>query len=108
MNKQERLRRSYLPSKVRILFVGESPPASGRFFYEQNSGLYRAVRDAFHGAYPHVEDEKFLRFFQETGCYLIDLCRVPVDHLDGRSRREICVRHEASLARQIRSLRPEI
>jgi hypothetical protein len=44
---RERLRRRYRPDGVRILFVGEAPPASGRFFYQADSGLYRAVRDTF-------------------------------------------------------------
>jgi hypothetical protein len=29
---REILRRSFRPARVRVLFVGESPPASGRFF----------------------------------------------------------------------------
>ena len=32
---RERLRRRYRPARVRILFVGEAPPASGRFFYQE-------------------------------------------------------------------------
>jgi hypothetical protein len=44
---RERLRLRYRPVLIRLLFIGESPPASGRFFYRQDSGLYRAIRDAF-------------------------------------------------------------
>lgn len=28
----ERLRRSFMPLRVRVLFIGESPPAGGTFF----------------------------------------------------------------------------
>ena len=31
--------------RVRVLFIGESRPASGRHFHARDSGLYRAVRE---------------------------------------------------------------
>src|SRR5581483_6874772 len=84
----------------------ESPPASGRFFYQRDSGLYRAFRDAFLAADASITEDGFLAVFQSSGCYLIDTCRDPVDHLDARSRRAACLAAEPSLARQIRNLRP--
>ncbi len=104
---QEILRLEHRPTKVRILFVGESPPHSGRFFYERNSGLYRAVRDAFRVVEPTLGDDNFLAAFRDAGCYLIDLCLSPVDQLDRKSRLKMCVRNEASLGRQIEALAPE-
>ena len=46
-DKRERLRRRYRSNRMRILFVGETPLVSGRFFYQGDSGLDRAVRDTF-------------------------------------------------------------
>jgi hypothetical protein len=40
---RERLRRHYPPARVRILFVGESPPASGRFFYQCSVERYEVT-----------------------------------------------------------------
>jgi len=102
----ERLRRRYRPARVRLLFIGESPPASGRFFYRQDSGLYRAIRDAFRMIDPSITDETFLVTFQRSGCYLIDACRAPVDHLDRKSRRAACLASEPALTRRIRHLEP--
>ena len=48
------------PSSLQLLFIGESPPASGRFFYRGDSGLYRAMRDAFHAVVPLSTDDNFL------------------------------------------------
>lgn len=104
---RERLRRRYQPEQVRLLFIGESPPASGRFFYQRDSGLYRAVRDAFRAAVPSLQDDDFLPAFQSAGCYLIDLCFDPVDHLDRHPRRAACLAAEPSLARRISQLQPE-
>lgn len=103
----ERLRRSYRPERVRLLLVGESPPASGRFFYREDSGLYRAVREAFGVAHPEWGDEEFLWHFQGAGCYLIDLCREPVDRMDPAARRAACIASEPALSREIAKLRPE-
>lgn len=103
---RETLRRRFRPSDLRLLFVGESPPASGRFFYRGDSGLYRATRDAFRVVEPTITDTNFLATFQASGCYLVDLCPEPVDDLDPRSRRAACRASEASMARTIARLQP--
>lgn len=104
---RESLRRRFLPDQLRLLFIGESPPASGRFFYRADSGLYRAIRDAFHAVDCSILEADFLRTFQAAGCYLIDLCPEPVDHLSLKARRAACRAHENSLARTIARLQPE-
>jgi hypothetical protein len=57
----EELRRKYRPGRVRLLFIGESPPASGRFFYRRNSGLYLAEHPALNLIYR----------FKQRLCYLL-------------------------------------
>jgi hypothetical protein len=108
MRARERLRRRYRPDRVRILFVGEAPPASGRFFYQEDSGLYRAVRDTFIAAFPSWQESEFLDAFRAFGCYLIDLCGEPVDQMARKMRKSICYAGEARLARTIRALRPTV
>ena len=92
---------------MRLLFVGESPPASGRFFYNRDSGLYRALRDAFRHVDESINDKNFLAEFQAAGCYLIDACGQPVDRMEPVARRTACFAGEALLSRCIRSLQPE-
>jgi uracil-DNA glycosylase len=60
----EATRARYHPEKVRLLFVGESPPASGRFFYNRDSGLYRAMLGAFHAMDHTISDDNFLDVFK--------------------------------------------
>jgi hypothetical protein len=91
---------------LKLLFIGESPPASGRFFYQRDSGLYRAMRDTFRLIDASIGDDNFLTVFQASGCYLIDLCRKPVDDLDAKSRRAICQASEELLSRAIAELQP--
>jgi hypothetical protein len=105
---RERLRRSYRPERLHLLFIAESPPASGRFFYRADSGLYRAMREAFQAVDPSITDANFLSTFQSSGHYLVDLCPEPVDRLDAKSRRAECRSAEQSLSKAIGQLRPPI
>jgi len=107
-NERERQRERYRPDQVRILFIGESPPASGRFFYQADSGLYRAFRDTFLAAFPLLRKTEFLDSFRSLSCYLVDLCGQPVDKMNPRDRRCACQTGEIRLARTIRALRPKI
>ncbi len=85
---RERLRQEFRPEAVRLLFIGDSPPASGRFYYRGDSGLYRAMREVFQVIDPSITDSTFFTVFQESGCYLFDLCPEPVDHLGATARRD--------------------
>ena len=105
---REHLRQRYRPDRVKILFVGEAPPASGRFFYQEDSGLYRAVRDAFLVAFPSLPTIEFLDAFRASGCYLVDLCGEPVDQMPRSMRMDICRAGEARLARTIQEFRPMV
>jgi hypothetical protein len=104
----ESLRRRYQPRYIRALFIGEAPPVSGRFFYRGDSGLYRAMRDASRSLHSSPDKEDFLTWFQSSGCYLVDLCSHPVDHLDAKSRQEAHRSREAWLARRIRVWQPRV
>jgi hypothetical protein len=105
---RESLRQRYRPDRVLLLFVGEAPPASGRFFYQQDSGLYRAIRDTFLIAFPLLPNKEFLDSFRSLGCYLVDLCGEPVDKMQPVARRSTCRAGEPHLATMIRELRPKV
>jgi hypothetical protein len=104
---RELLRERYCATRVRLLFVGEAPPASGLFFYRADSGLYRAIRSAFITAFPALRNADFLESFQALGCYLVDLCGRPVDRLAKQDRKRVCAESEVRLARTIRRLQPQ-
>lgn len=104
---RETLRETFRPKRIRLLFIGEAPPASGRFFYSANSGLYRAMRDGFRTVNPFIDDKNFLRLFQASGCYLTDLYPKPVDQLDPKSRHRARVAGQEILSEELIRLRPE-
>lgn len=69
----QQTRQDYLPDVVRVLFIGESPPAGGTFFYYANSNLYRATYEGLAAGELGAADGNFRRCFQHAGCYLEDL-----------------------------------
>ncbi|MDR3296059.1 MAG: hypothetical protein LBT26_09580 [Clostridiales Family XIII bacterium] len=81
----EELREKYKPSKVKVLFVGESRPESGTFFYAENSNLYKYTKEAFE-RFHHESDGNWLEFFKKCGGWLYDVCDVPVNSLSGSER----------------------
>ena len=86
----ESLRSRYRPERVRVLLVGESPPAGGTFFYAGNSNLFRYTREAFEAVYAKrwTRPDDFLKFFADEGFFLDDLCLVPVNNLAPPDRRQ--------------------
>lgn len=95
-----------------MLFVGESPPAGGTFFYRANSKLYFATEHAFALAVPGLVGDDFLESFQLLGCYLDDLCLRPANHLklnvhaERQARLAERMAGEESLAERMREMNP--
>jgi hypothetical protein len=88
LSKAERTRRDYKPDDIRV-FIGESPPVGGDFFYYANSACDYATREAFQAAIPALRKrDDFLSVFCALGCYLEDLSPVPVNHLDLSDREQ--------------------
>jgi hypothetical protein len=87
MVNSEDLRARYRPRDVDVLFIGESPPAGGTFFYAANSNLYYATEEAFRRGVPEILSGDFLDDFQ-----LGDL---------GRDRRQALEHRADALARLI-------
>jgi hypothetical protein len=78
----ETLRRSFRPRQVTTLFVGESPPNGGTFFYKENSLLYYRMKESF-GA---VAD--FLPWFRAQGFFLDDLVLYPINQIKDKNERD--------------------
>jgi hypothetical protein len=101
---REALRRLFMPKRVSVVFVGESP-AGGTFFYAGDSMLFRATRDAFSAALG-TSNDAFLDEFAALGCYLDDLCLEPVNQLCAGERMGARREGEVRLARALAALAP--
>jgi hypothetical protein len=102
----EGLRDSYRPERITTLFVGESAPNSGKFFYRGNTQAkqYMAQSMKAAGLYDGVGD--FFQVFRSYGWYLDDLVLIPVDKLPKRERKRLCLEAQMSLSERIAKYRP--
>ena len=97
----EKLRKSFKPQSIKTLFVGESAPSGGTFFYLENSNAYRYMKKAF-GC-----PDDFLNWFKAHAFYLDDLVPFPIDDLQKESdRRRAHDKHVSDLAGRIRTYDP--
>lgn len=65
MSPIEIVRTKYRPERITTLFVGESPPANGDFFYHGNNAMTMHMRRAFEQAFGASDD--FLEHFKRYG-----------------------------------------
>lgn len=103
----EQIRNQYRPDRIRILFVGESPPASGKFFYNGNSQMARNVRKIL-GELLLGGTEDFFSKFKTSGCYLDDLVLVPVNKSSKSLRRQAKRNAIPDLAKRIEEYQPVV
>lgn len=105
----EKQRRQFMPERVRILFVGESRPDQGTFFYFADSLLYETTKDAFYSAARDLlAKQNFLRSFAGLDCYLDDLCPHPVNKLPPPERDEAREAGVQPLAARIAKYQPDV
>lgn len=100
----ETARTGHRPRRITTLFVAESPPASGTFFYYGNGHLGRYLQRAIEDVMPG--DGGFLERFKSYGWYLDDLVPTPVNHLTSRERTATHLGAAPDLQRRIAEYRP--
>ena len=106
---RERTREQYRPQRLTLLFVGESPPARGGFFYFGSGIVFASTQRAFAQAFRRsfTNPEEFLRFFQSSGCYLDDLSHDAVDDRPKLERERALNGCIEAFAQRLRGLKPE-
>jgi hypothetical protein len=104
MEAVEAARLRFRPAKITTLFVGESAPMSGDFFYYGNNAMLSHMKHAVEQALGPSDD--FLERFKAYGWYLDDLVLTPVNHLTKPERNAQCQSAQASLAARIAEYQP--
>jgi hypothetical protein len=100
-NEYIELRRRYEPEGAALVIIAESPPASGRYFYDPAGAvtepLFAELMRAFQLS-PVTKDEG-LRAFQRAGLVLIDATYEPVNQGHSRSDRDAVIARDYVLLR---------
>jgi hypothetical protein len=100
----EILRMEFRPPRTKVLFIGESRPDNGTFFYRGDSRLARYTREAMGDE--HDSLSIFLERFQSLGCFLLDLCSEPVNGLPPSERRDARERGVKALGEKLKDIQP--
>jgi hypothetical protein len=102
------LRHRYEPKEVGLVIIGESPPASGKYFYDPegkpSEPLFAALMRQL-GLSPRTKEEG-LRDFQLAGWVLIDATYEPVNTLSRSSRNRVINRDYELLRDDLATLMP--
>jgi len=107
----ESLRESHKPEKIKILFVGESAPASGAFFYDGKKHSFTTnIRKTFEIALnvTFEDNKEFLDYFKDAQCYLDDLSLEPVNHLSLQERRVKLQESIVPFSKRLKGVRPDV
>ncbi len=104
----ERIRKSFKPDRIKLLLVGESPPASGQFFYVR-SLMTKYTSRAFETVFriDFSDTTSFLKFFQNKGCYLEDLTMTPVNKMPTVEREKTLEQGIIRLSKKLIDFDPE-
>jgi hypothetical protein len=103
------LRRRYQPERLRLVIVAESPPVSGRYFYNPDGSLSEPLFTAmirYLNLSPSTKDTG-LREFQRRGWLLVDATYEPVDAMTASSRDRVIARDYQSLCCDLKNLIPD-
>ena len=100
----EETRARFRPPRIHTLFIGESAPISGAFFYFGNSGLTHYMQQVVEETLGISDD--FLETFKSYGWFLDDLILQPVNHLSMAERRRAWLTAEPSLTKRMREYQP--
>lgn len=83
-----KLRNRYLPETLKIIFIIESPPASGKYFYNETGKttepLFNEMMKTLY--YKPVDKKDGLEFFKNQGFFLVDSTYKPVNRMKGKER----------------------
>ena len=104
-NKYEDLRNEYKPVKVELLFVGDSRPGGGKFFYQGDSVLYKETKKAFDQFFGNVEFS--LERFKDLKCWFVDICLEPIGHLSSKEKRKLITENMPRLLKTIEKEKPK-
>jgi hypothetical protein len=102
-------RRQFEPQDVRLVIVAESPPASGKYFYNPkgviSEPLFAALMNQL--GYIPATKEIGLREFQRKGWVLVDATYEPVNGLSNAARDKVIERDYPLLRDDLMALLPD-
>ena len=108
MNKEYylRFRNKYCPTNIKTVFILESPPASGKYFYDESGNvsepLFKAMMKLL--KFNPTKKKEGLRLFRDTGHFLVDATYKPVNKLKRKIRNDTILENYENLVKDIKNI----
>jgi hypothetical protein len=83
-----KLRNEYLPETLKLIFILESPPASGKYFYDKTGKITEPLFNELMKTldYKPINKKDGLDFFKSQGFFLIDSTYKPVNKMKEKEK----------------------
>ena len=108
MNKEYyiKLRNKYLPKVLKLVFVLESPPVSGKYFYDETGKISEPLFNGLMKALKYNPADKIdgLNFFKNKGFFLVDATYKLVNRMKGKERNNTILSDFDNLVADLESL----
>lgn len=103
------LRNKYRPDNLVTIFVLESPPASGKYFYDESGRvtepLFKGLMKAL--GYKALNKQDGLLLFSDKGLFLVDATYQPVNEMKGKLRNDTILSDFKNLVADLNNLSPQ-
>ena len=102
------LRRKFEPSSIKLVMIAESPPSSGKYFYNPDGAISEPLFAALmlQLRFSPTSKEAGLREFQKKGWVLVDATYEPVS-VDGKDRDRVITRDYHLLRDDLAAMLPD-
>jgi len=100
------MRDKYLPPGLKTVFILESPPASGKYFYNEEGSVSEPLFSAMMKLLNIRASKKQvgLDLFAKTGHFLVDATYTPVNHLTDKERNSLILQNVEQLTADLKNL----
>jgi len=101
-----KLRKKYKPEKLNIVFILESPPVSGKYFYKEEDSIKEPLFAAMMKLIGFKPDNKRegLIYFAKSGFLIVDAIYEPVNQLKGKKRDDTILKNYTDLVADLNGL----
>ncbi|MFH0796971.1 MAG: hypothetical protein V2A65_07955 [Candidatus Omnitrophota bacterium] len=106
----KKLRNAYKPDSIRAVFVLESPPKSGKFFYnpegKTTESLFKAMMELIGYAPKDQQKQDGLKEFKSRGLIIVDAIYMPVNGMKKKERNNRIIGKYKVLLQDLNALIP--
>jgi hypothetical protein len=101
-----KLKRIFIPINLNLIFLLESPPSSGKYFYDTTGEITEPLFSAFMQVFNinASNKEEGLKEFCKRGYLLVDATYTPVDKMKSRERKQTILNDYINLVMDLRNL----